>query len=133
VALTRVAIDTSTYVQLRRGHPGLAERLALANEILVPTIVIGVLVGGFRNGSRPAENEAVLERFLAEPTVSVVAVTEAVAQRYGGIYAALRRAGRPIPTNDMWIAACAQAAGAHLVSFDSDFASITDLSWTLPS
>ena len=102
----------------------------MATEIVVPTIVIGELVGGFRNGSRPAENEAVLERFLGEPSVSVVAITQAVARRYGAIYAVLKRAGRPIPTNDMWIAACAQEAGAHLLSFDSDFGAITDLSWS---
>ncbi|MCU0699358.1 MAG: type II toxin-antitoxin system VapC family toxin [Myxococcaceae bacterium] len=117
-------------MHLRRGRPGLSERLAMATEIVVPTIVIGELVGGFRNGSQPAENEAVLERFLGEPSVSVAAITQAVARRYGAIYAALKRAGRPIPTNDMWIAACAQEAGAHLLSFDSDFGAITDLSWS---
>jgi tRNA(fMet)-specific endonuclease VapC len=126
----RISIDTSTYTHLRRGHAEVAQRLSVAHEILISTVVIGELLGGFRNGSKPLENEAVLARFLQEDGVRVLPTTEAVANHYGAIYAALKRAGRPIPTNDIWIAAATQEAGAHLLTFVSDFAAIKDLSWT---
>ena len=46
-------------------------------------------------------------------------------------YANLRRAGMPISINDIWIAATAIEAGAHLVTFDQDFARIDSMSCTI--
>jgi tRNA(fMet)-specific endonuclease VapC len=63
--------------------------------------------------------------------VSVLEITRDVALRYGKIFAALRRAGTPIPTNDIWIAATALDAGSELVTFDSDFEYVDGLDCTL--
>lgn len=45
--------------------------------------------------------------------------------------AALRKKGRPVPTNDAWIAAHALETGAHLVSFDRH-SYIDGLAWLDP-
>jgi len=50
-----------------------------------------------------------------------------VARRYGALFASLRRAGTPIPTNDIWIAAAALQVGARVVTFDTDFGRIPGL------
>jgi predicted nucleic acid-binding protein len=128
--IRRLTLDTSAYSHFRRGHREVLERLATAQEIILPTIVLGELHGGFRSGSRFLENEASLERFLEEPFVSVVDVDREVAARYGELFAALKRKGTPIPTNDIWIAAIVLVTGTHLLTFDDDFKQVPGLSWT---
>ncbi len=70
---------------------------------------------GFRNGNRYDENVSLLDDFLSDPWVSLLQVTRTTADRFGRIAAALRKAGTPIPTNDVWIAAHAFESGAELV------------------
>ncbi len=120
-------LDTSAYAQLRRGHVKVVNLLATAERVFLSSVCLGELEAGFLLGSRPAENQATLRDFLAEPFVAVIDVNAAVARRYGVIFSQLRRAGTPIPTNDIWIAACALQAGAQIVTFDSDFDRIADL------
>jgi tRNA(fMet)-specific endonuclease VapC len=90
-------------------------------------VTLGELEAGFVLGSRPDENRTALRDFLSEPFVTVVQVDEAVGRRYGSLFASLRRAGTPVPTNDIWIAACAIHVGAQVVTFDSDFDRFGDL------
>ena len=51
----------------------------------------------------------------------------------GRIHASLRKKGRPIPTNDIWIAAHAMESGTELVSFDQHFEAVEGLAWIDPS
>jgi len=117
----RLVLDTSAYSKLRVGHVGVIDWIAGAQEVFVPTIVIGELEAGFEGGTRAAENRAVLSDFLSEPFVSVVDVTRSTARHYGQIFTRLRRAGTPIPVNDIWIAACTMDTGGLLLSLDRDF------------
>ena len=128
---TRLVLDTSAYSRLRVGHPDVLDWLAGVHLVHVPTIVLGELRAGFLLGQRVRENEQVLAEFLAEPFVEIASVDGDVALRYGEIFAALRRAGTPIPTNDMWIAAVTLATGGHLLTFDGDFARVPGLPHTL--
>lgn len=130
-APTRIALDTSAYSRLRAGDERVAEMVAAAELVYVPAIVLGELEGGFRLGRRAEENRASLRQFLAEPWARVLPVSEDVARHYGRLFAEQRRAGAPVPINDLWIAACAAEAGAHLVTFDSDFEKIPGLDRTL--
>lgn len=126
-----LALDTSAYANLRRGHALVVAWLAAADVVDVSVTVLGELEAGFRLGSRNDENVATLVEFLSEPFVHVQDVTKRVARRYGHLFAALRRAGTPLPVNDIWIAATAIEAGAHLVTFDSDFGRIEGLACSI--
>lgn len=84
---------------------------------------------GFRNGSRYEENLQELKEFLDDPPVRLLPITWNTAALFGQISAALRRQGRPIPTNDVWIAAHAIEADASLISSDQHFRGIEGLSW----
>jgi tRNA(fMet)-specific endonuclease VapC len=123
----RLALDTSAYSRMRSGDPRVLDLVAAAEAVLIPVTVLGELHGGFELGSRAGENRATLAEFLAEPWAAVLPTTPAVARRYGRIYAALRRAGTPVPVNDMWIAAATMEAGACLVTLDGDFARVRGL------
>lgn len=122
-----IVLDTSAYSQLRRGHAGALDHLAAADVVLVPAIVIGELHAGFALGDRVRDNIALLDDFLHEPFVEVLEVSPGIAMQYGRVFADLRRAGTPIPTNDVWIAACTLHAAARLLTFDRDFARVRDL------
>ena len=125
--ITRLALDTSAYSRLRSGDVRVRDLIAEAESVMVPTTVLGELHGAFELGSRTRENRATLSDFLAEPFVQVVPVTDTTARHYGRVFAGLRRAGMPIPANDMWIAACAIDQGACLLTFDHDFEHVAGL------
>ena len=93
----------------------------------MPATVLGELFGAFELGTRGRENRVALAEFLAESFVVVAPVSATVARQYGRLYVALRRAGTPIPVNDMWIAATAIDQGGCLLTFDGDFEYVAGL------
>ena len=129
--MRRLVMDTSAYSHMRMGHADLTDILASAEALLIPVTVLGELEGAFELGSRARANRLALTEFLAEPFVSILPTTPDVARHYGQIYARQRRSGRPVPVNDMWIAASAIDSGGHLVTFDKDFDRIEALDCTI--
>jgi tRNA(fMet)-specific endonuclease VapC len=95
-------------------------------------VVAGELLYGFRCGSRFERNLRELEEFANNAFVRVVSVTMTTADRFARVAAALRARGKPIPTNDIWIAAQAMESGAELLSFDEHFSGIDGLAWLQP-
>ncbi|HEX4497923.1 MAG TPA: type II toxin-antitoxin system VapC family toxin [Thermoanaerobaculia bacterium] len=125
----RVLLDTNAYSALVENQPEIGRQIRDAEEVLVSTIVLGELLFGFHNGSRYEQNRAVLEKFLREPRVRILTLTFTTAERFGEIFASLRRRGKPIPTNDIWIAAQAIESESDLLSSDAHFKFVENLSW----
>ncbi len=123
--MSRYCLDTSAYSHFSRGDRRVADLLDRADWIGMPTIVLGELRVGFLLGRYAMENEADLHEFLSHSVVEVVGVDQEVARHYAEIVVDLRRAGRPIQTNDIWIAAIAAREGALLLSYDNDFNAIS--------
>jgi len=110
-----------------------ARRVRRAERIVFSVVVVGELPFGFRNGSRYEANRQELDDLLANPFVTLAPVGVVTADRFGRIAAGLKRRGRPLPTNDIWIAAQAMESGAELVSFDQHFEDVDGLAWVKPS
>lgn len=127
MALGAVALDTNAYTAFKLGRPEAREIIRSAGTIGLSAAVIGELLAGFAAGNRAAKNRAELGQFLDSPRVQIMAVTEATADYYARVFAALRRKGRPIPTNDLWIAASALEHGQRLYSYDAHFSEIDGL------
>ena len=125
----RVLLDTNAYSLLMRGHEQVAEIVRSAEELLFSAVVVGELLYGFRRGSRFEQNAAELRSFLNNPYSTFVEVSSVTSDRYSRLAAALRAKGRPIPTNDVWIAAHAMETGADLVSADSHFEHVEGIVW----
>jgi tRNA(fMet)-specific endonuclease VapC len=125
----RVLLDTNAYSALARGRLEASDHIRQAQEVILSTIVLGELLFGFQNGSRYLDNKQRLEEFLQHPRVRTVTLTLETAEHFGKISTSLRRRGRPIPTNDIWIAAQAVETGSDLLSSDSHFGEIEGLSW----
>jgi tRNA(fMet)-specific endonuclease VapC len=126
-----VTLDTNAYSDwVRKGFWN--EEISHATGIIVPAIVLGELEHGFRNGTRYVKNRKMLESFLAQPMVEVCEVNETVARIYGDLCRFLQRAGTPIPSNDIWIGACACHRGSTLLTADRHFAKLPQVSVVWP-
>ena len=125
----RILLDSNAYSHLKRGHPRAAEIVRASEEVLLSTVVIGELLSGFRRGARLDRNLRELQAFIDSPYVTVAPVSYTTADRYARIAAKLRARGRPIPSNDIWIAAHALETGADLLSADRHFADVDGVAW----
>jgi tRNA(fMet)-specific endonuclease VapC len=122
-----ILLDTSAYSALQRGHQGIVGALQLAEAVYLNSIVLGELIQGFRRGTALASNRARLDRFLALPPSRTIAVDDETAELYALILADLLARGRPLPTNDVWIAASAMQHGLAVVTTDRHFAEIPQI------
>jgi len=120
-------LDTNAYVRYLAGDEKVLGALGRAARISLPVFVLGELYAGFRAGAREKENRLILERFLAKPGVAVLEATRETAEYFGMIKSGLKKAGRPIPLNDVWIAAQALETASVLVTYDAHFAEIFGL------
>ena len=122
-----ILLDTNAYVAFKRGDEGALEILRHAPSIGVSTVVLGELLAGFACGDRSARNRAELAEFLRSPRVLVYSATQETAEHYATVFAALRRKGRPIPTNDLWIVATAFEHGCAVYTLDKHFEEVETL------
>ncbi|MDA8021309.1 MAG: type II toxin-antitoxin system VapC family toxin [Thermoanaerobaculia bacterium] len=112
----RYLLDTNAVIDLFAPNEELLARLEAAEAVFLSTIVLGELNFGAEKSHRVAENHARIESFAAECTV--LAPDVAVARDYGRVKKSLKSRGRPIPENDVWIAATALIHGLTVLSRD---------------
>jgi predicted nucleic acid-binding protein len=124
VVVSRWCLDTSAYSNFRRNDPAIVDLFDAATALLVPTIVLGELRSGFALGRKQQENERELAAFLRHPVIEMLDVDDASSRIYAEIVVALRAAGTPLPTNDIWIAAVAVREGATVLTYDEHFRAI---------
>jgi predicted nucleic acid-binding protein len=101
----------------------------------MPVIVQGELLAGIDVASSPARRAALREWYqrTIDEVADVVPITSEVAEEYARIFGILRRAGRPISSNDIWIAATAIVHDLVVVTSDRDFQHILGITienWT---
>lgn len=121
----RIALDANRYSDYVAGVDAAREPIRLAEEIVLPFVVIGELRAGFRFGSREKENERLLRRFLGSSRVSILFADETTTQAYADLFVELRRAGTPIPTNDLWIASLVLQHDLTLFTRDKHFEQVS--------
>lgn len=119
--MSAYCLDTSAYSNFRRGNEQLAALLDQAELVGVPTVTLGELRTGFLLGGRRPRNEAELDAFLQNPAVEVLPIDFQTSQHYAEMVTELRKAGTPLPTNDIWIAATAARNGTTVLTCDAHF------------
>ncbi len=122
--MSRYCLDTSAYSHFKRGHPPVVELLDNASWVGVPSIVVGELWVGFLGGDRIERNRKDLAEFLRQPVVEEIPVVSEIGEIYAEIVVALRKAGTPVPSNDIWIAAVAVHVGARVLTYDPHFSAM---------
>jgi len=123
----RIALDTNRLTDLFKGDKELTERLAACDEVWIPLIVLAEIKAGFYGGTQRPHNERLLQRLLAKETVSVLFPGRETAEQYARLFVQLKRAGTPVPDNDLWIAALALEHDLLLITRDEHFQRIPQL------
>jgi tRNA(fMet)-specific endonuclease VapC len=125
----RFLLDTNIVIALFAEEPGVISHLDEAEEVFVPAVVLGELYYGARKSTRVEENIARIDDFARD--AAVLGCDADTAAKYGQIKNDLRAKGRPIPENDVWIAALALQHGLEMVSRDPHFEEVPDLAVTV--
>lgn len=127
----RCLLDTNAYFALIAGDGRIADLLRDSEAVLLSPVVIGELYDSFLGGSRNTWNREILEEFRRKPRTVMVPILDETAEWFAEIKQVLRRKGKPIPINDVWIAASCMEHGARLVSLDTHFSYVEGLlRWT---
>jgi tRNA(fMet)-specific endonuclease VapC len=121
----RFLLDTNSIIPLLEGDEPPVRRLSKTPEVFLPAVVLGELFFGAAEASRHAENMARIERFAAGRTT--VPCDLEVAREYGRLKYRLRQKRRPLPQNDVSIAATALRHNMVLVARDCHFSEIEGL------
>ena len=112
-------VDTNALSAFADGSSLAIAALQAAGEVSVPVIVLGEFRYGITHSRRRREYEAWLEQYL--PAFRVLEVTAETAVEYAQLRSELRQLGRPIPANDIWIAALCRQHDLPLLSRDAHF------------
>ena len=126
--MRQLLIDTNIYSYALKGDDEVVNVLRKSEQIGISVISIGELLSGFKGGGREKKNREELEIFLDSPRVVVYPVDEDTSEFYAEIINNLREIGKPVPTNDVWIAAIAFQNGLKLFTKDIHFKTIPGLS-----
>jgi tRNA(fMet)-specific endonuclease VapC len=119
-------LDTNIVIAIFAGDRAVLDPLAQSNDIFLPTIVLGELYYGARKSTLIDANISRIDELAASSALLGCDID--TARHYGTIKNDLRAKGRPIPENDIWIAAVAQQHGLTLVSRDKHFNEVDGLS-----
>jgi tRNA(fMet)-specific endonuclease VapC len=118
-------LDTNIIIALFKAEPSVQAHLRQAGEVFVSSIALGELNFGAQKSERARENLARIEEFAESNTI--LDCDAGTARVYGQIKNALRLKGRPLPENDIWIAAIALQHDLTLATRDDHFREIDNL------
>jgi tRNA(fMet)-specific endonuclease VapC len=121
----RYLLDTNIIIALFADEREVKENLAVAEQVYVPSVVVGELCYGACKSSKPKENLMRIDEFMAASVVLGCDIN--TARHYGNAKNNLRIKGRPLPENDIWIAALALQYELTLVTRDRHFEAIKGL------
>ena len=119
--IEKICMDTNTYSAFKRNNTEVISLLETAENIYIPSIVIGELFAGFYMGRKTKANISELDDFLSLPGVEVTPVDKKVAKRYGYLIKELRAKGTPLPSNYIWISATCFETASVILTNDKHF------------
>jgi tRNA(fMet)-specific endonuclease VapC len=118
-------IDTNALIKLLARDPDLRWRMGHDFRSFLSFISVGELYAGAYQSARHASNVMEVQRICNE--IPILNWDLEIASQYGRIQASLRAKGKPIPQNDLWIAATALRHGMTLITLDQHFTSVEGL------
>ena len=121
----RVLLDTNIIIALFAQDSVVKNRLTAIDEVFIPAEALGKLFFGAHKSSKVEENLQRIRSFAAANVI--LACNLETAQHYGRTKNTLREIGRPIPENDIWIAAIALQNQLTVVTRDAHFSEIPSL------
>lgn len=120
-----VILDTNAFSAFVDGDEMLVKTLANESELVLPIVVLGEFLYGIQGSRLRGIYEAWIKAHLALFTLSPL--VRETAESYAEIRRELKTAGKPIPTNDLWIAAMSRSHGLPLATRDRHFRAVRGL------
>ncbi len=117
-----VLIDTNIVIEIFSGDKNIAKKLSKFDRVYLPSTVLGELFYGALLSNKQKQRLEEIKSF-AENCI-VVSCDETTALYYARIKSALKVSGKPIPENDLWIAAIAMQLNLELATNDKHFHNI---------
>jgi tRNA(fMet)-specific endonuclease VapC len=125
VAGSKLLLDTNAVIALQHGETRILKVLENEEDVFIPAVVIGEMYYGAYKSGRPEENRKTVAAFAAERRI--LHCDADTGDAYGQIKYALRLKGRPIPENDIWIAALTLQADGILITRDEHYDEVENL------
>ncbi len=121
----RFLLDTNITIAFLSGEHAIVHHVDDVEAYFISSIIAGEMFYGASYSANVDENIRRIESFLAD--TELVSCDEGTSRLFGEIKASLRRKGRPIPDNDIWIAASAKQHSLTLVTRDGHFEEVDGL------
>lgn len=118
-------LDSNIIIEIFRGNEKFANRIQELGSIVIPVISLGELYFGANKSNQKEKQRKQIEEF--ENTFEIANVNSNTSKIYGNIKNKLKEAGRPIPENDIWIAAIAKERKYTLISNDKHFKQVSEI------
>ena len=125
--MNELLIDTNIYTLAMKGDSEVISVLQRCHKIGICSVSMGELLSGFKASKNEKKRKEELNQFLDSPRVYLYSIDENTAEFYGVILNELRKLGKPIPTDDIWIASVAFQYGIKLFTKDKHFSEIPGL------
>jgi len=122
----KIFLDTNVIIDVFSGNKFIADKIKDYSNIFISSIVLGELYVGVNRVENKEKHLKMLLSFLE--ICEILTVDDKTAQFFGEISAGLYKKGKPIPTNDIWIAASVKQHNLLLISRDKHFIEIENLS-----
>jgi len=120
-----VILDTNALSAIAEAEPRAVAAFSQAQSIAIPVVVLGEYLFGIAQSRRRVEYEQWISHVLR--TFRVLDIGVETAAKYAQVRMELKRAGTPIPSNDVWIAALCRQHSLPLLSRDSHFERVKGL------
>jgi tRNA(fMet)-specific endonuclease VapC len=121
----RIALDTNVAIALLNDRSDIIKSLNKFDTICLPVTVCGELIFGAKNSGLSSKNEKKYLEFIDD--CELLDINMIVADIYAKIRLQLKKKGRPIPENDLWIAATCLVNNIPLFTLDKHFKEVSEL------
>ena len=130
--MTEYLLDTDHLSYLQEGHPKVVERLTalpLDDRVFTSVVSVAELLRGVYLLAKSRRQQKLLELYhqVIRQMEEILPITLTVAEKFAEIEVKLRKKGKPIPVNDLWVASLALVRVAVLVTNDEHFAYVDNL------
>lgn len=112
-------LDTNALSAAADNDPAVSAILAHADEVAIPVIVLGEYRYGIAQSRYRTRYSHWLDALILD--CMVLNINEETTHHYADINLELRQIGKPIPTNDLWIAALCRHHSLPILSNDRHF------------
>lgn len=125
----KILLDTSIIIEIFSGNDLIADKVSQYANLYINTIILGELYVGVHRVSNPIKTSKQIEELLE--LCEVIVIDKTTSEFFGEIQASLYKKGKPLPTNDIWIASSAKQHNLEILTKDKHFSEIEGLTATI--